>query len=270
MNTNEHSKSPRVNATAKALSILGCFSSERLEISLSQFSKLLSISKSTLLNQLRTLEDAGMIMRTDNGQSYRLGYKIMNLSYYAHNATSIVQYAIPVMEDLEVATGQNIYLTTHLGGEVFYLECVYPSRRLVSYSISGKLLPMHCTGCGKAMLSFMDREQVEQIVRDHGLPAVTDNTITDKDELFRKLAEYREKGYAIDNGEETVGVRCVGIAIRTGQGQVAGALSISGSVLSMPDEVLEKYAVLLSKAGNTLAPYVNLFPAIQIAKSNNR
>ena len=191
----------------------------------------------------------------------------MTLSYYAHKATSIVQHAVPVMEDLEVATGENVYLTTHIGGEVFYLECVYPSRRLVSYSVSGKLLPMHCTGCGKAMLSFMKREKVEEIIKEHGLPKYTNNTITDKYELLKKLEEYRRKGYAVDNGEETVGVKCVATAIRTGQGEVARALSISDSVLSMPDDVLEKYAVLLSLACNTLAPYVNLFPAIQLSNS---
>jgi len=259
MPDNECKKTPRVNATAKALNILGCFTPTRLEITLAQFNKMLDMPKSTLLNQLRTLEDAGMIMKADN-QSYRLGYKIMNLSYCAHNAISVSQYAIPVMEDLEVATGQNIYLTTHVEGQVFYLECVYPSRRLVSYSISGKLLPMHCTGCGKAMLSFMSAEQVEAIIAQRGLPRVTPNTITSKEELLGKLAEYRSMGYSIDNEEESMGVRCVAAAIRSGNGTVAGALSISGSVLSMKDEVLEQYAVLLSKACNTLVPYAHLFP----------
>jgi DNA-binding IclR family transcriptional regulator len=256
---NESKKTPRVSATAKALNILCCFSPSKLEITLAQFSKMLDMPKSTILNQLRTLEDAGMIMKSSN-QAYCLGYKIMNLSYCAHKAISISQYAIPVMEDLEVETGQNVYLTTHVEGQVFYLECVYPSRRLVSYSISGKLLPMHCTGCGKAMLSFMDRDRVEEIIKQHGLPRSTPNTITDKDKLFQILDSYRRMGYALDNEEESMGVRCVATAIRTGQGTVAGALSISGSVLSMKDDVLERYAVLLSKACNTLVPYAHLFP----------
>lgn len=79
----------------------------------------------------------------------------MELSYCAHAAMPVIQYAVPVMEDLQVSTGEIIYLTSHIGGQVFYLECVYPSRRSVSYSVSGKTLPMHCTGCGKAMLSQM-------------------------------------------------------------------------------------------------------------------
>ena len=139
----------RVTATAKALRVLDCFTPTQTELSLAQISRILNMPKSTLLNQLRTLEEAGFLCKSQEGQTYRLGYKIMELSYCAHAAMPIIQYAVPVMEDLQVSTGEIIYLTSHIGGQSFYLECVYPSRRSVSYSVSGKTLPMHCTGCGK-------------------------------------------------------------------------------------------------------------------------
>lgn len=101
---------------------------------------------------------------------------------------------------------------------MFYLECVYPSRRSVSYSVSGKTLPMHCTGCGKAMLSQMPTDQVEAIIQKHGLPSFTQNTITDHDALMEQLAVCRRRGYALDNEEETMGVKCVAMAIRTSPG----------------------------------------------------
>lgn len=85
----------------------------------------------------------------------------MQLSYCAQAGSPVAQYAIPVMEDLQSATGDIIYLTSHIDGKVFYMECVYPSRRSIYTSVSGKTLPMHCTGCGKAMLSQMPTEQVE-------------------------------------------------------------------------------------------------------------
>ena len=254
----------RVSATSKALMILDCFTPIRTEMTLAQLSKELNIPKSTLLNQIRTLEDAGFLMRTRDGQAYRLGYKIMELSYCAHMAMPVVQYAIPVMENLQVATGEIIYLTSHINGRVFYLECVYPSHRFISYSVSGKTLPMHCTGCGKAMLSQMSTSQVERIIQKHGLPAATQNTFTDHDLLMEELAACRRKGYATDNEEETMGVKCVAMAIRTGRGDVAGALSISGSPLSIRKDNIEQYAKLLSHACNNLSQYAHLFPAIQM------
>lgn len=254
----------RVTATAKALKVLDCFTPTRTELTLAQVSRLLDMPKSTLLNQIRTLEEAGFLMKVRDGQAYRLGYKIMELSYCAHAATPVVQYAIPVMEDLQVATGEIIYLTSHIGGKVFYLECIYPSHRAISYSVSGKTLPMHCTGCGKAMLSQMSTEQVEEIIRRHGLPAITQNTITDHDQLMEALGTYRRIGYAMDNEEETMGVKCIAMAIRTGRGDVAGALSISGSTLSIRPDNIDQYAELLSRACNTLSRHAHLFPAIQL------
>lgn len=257
----------RVTATSKALRVLDCFTPTQSELTLAQISRLLNMPKSTLLNQIRTLEEAGFLLKTRDGQAYRLGYKIMELSYCVHTATPVVQYAIPVMEDLQMATGEIIYLTSHIGGKVFYLECVYPSRRSISYSVSGKTLPMHCTGCGKAMLSQMPTEQVEAIIQKHGLPAVTQNTITDHDQLMEALATYRRQGYALDNEEETMGVKCVAMAIRTGRGEVAGALSISGSTLSIRPDCIGQYAELLSRACNTLSQHAHLFPAIQISSA---
>ncbi|MDD6089500.1 MAG: IclR family transcriptional regulator [Candidatus Limivicinus sp.] len=255
----------RVNSITKALRILDCFTPERTELSLSQLSRLLGMPKSTLLNQVRTLESSGYLMKTHDTQAYRLGFKIMELSYCAHAAMPVIQYAIPLMEELQAATGENIYLTSYLDGRVFYLECMYPSRRSVAYSVSGKTLPMHCTGCGKAMLSQMPAEEAEAIIDRYGLPPVTPNTITDKAVLLGKLGEYRRLGYAVDDEEETPGVRCVAMAVRSSRGEVAGALSISGSTLSVNGDNIGEYAKLLSRACNALTQYAHLFPAIQCA-----
>lgn len=254
----------RVSATAKALKILNCFTPSRTELTLAQISRILEMPKSTLLNQLRTLEEAGFLVRARESQAYHLGYQIMQLSYCARASIPVMQYAIPVMEDLQVATGEIIYLTSHINGQVFYLECVYPSRRSISYSISGKMLPMHCTGCGKAMLSQMPTEQVEAIIDRYGLPSLTQNTITNREQLMEALAVCRRLGYALDNEEETVGVKCVAMAIRSRGGDVVGALSISGSTVSMRPDLTEGYALRLGRACNTLADYAHLFPAIPL------
>ena len=156
---------PRVTATAKALRILDCFTHTRPKLSLAELSRLLDMPKSTLLNQIRTLEDAGFLIKEDSNQ-YRLGYKLMELSYAAQIATPVAQIAIPIMEDLNETTGETIYLTSHINGLVFYLECVYSSRRSMSYSVCGKTLPMHCTGVGKAMLSHMPEKTLLSLCKN--------------------------------------------------------------------------------------------------------
>lgn len=211
----------RVTATAKALRVLDCFSPTQPELSLAQISRILNIAQEHPAQPAAHAGGGGLFGQDPENQTYRLGHKIMELSYCAHAAMPVIQYAVPVMEDLQVSTGEIIYLTSHIGGQVFYLECVYPSRRSVSYSVSGKTLPMHCTGCGKAMLSQMPTDQVEAIIQKHGLPSFTQNTITDHDALMEQLAVCRRRGYALDNEEETMGVKCVAMAIRTSRGDVA-------------------------------------------------
>ena len=257
-------ESGNVNAVTRALEILNCFSPTRPELTLTQITQQLHCPKSTLLNQLRTLEGAGFLYRVKGSRGYRLGYKLMERSYCVHASTPIIQYALPVMEELERESDSFIYLTTHLNGLVFYLECVCPAQRRVRYSIAGKTLPLHCTGCGKAMLSYFTPAQVEEVIRRHGLPAYTPHTITDPEKLKAELEASQQRGFALDLEEETLGVKCVAQAIRTSDGRVAGALSISSSVLDMTPEKTSTCAALLSTACSTLKQYAHLFPAIQL------
>jgi DNA-binding IclR family transcriptional regulator len=225
---------------------------------------MLKMPKSTLLNMIRTLEAAGYLFRVHNSQNYRLGFKLMELSYNMRASLPVIQYAIPFMEELQIRTGEIIYLTTHINGRVLYLECMYPSKRSITYSVYGKTLPMHCTGCGKAMLAYMSEETVNAVIAKWGLPRSTPNTITNPVKLKKALAQYRELGYAVDNEEEGHNVRCIAMPIRSAEGIVAGALSISGPVMTMTDDKFPEYARLMAGACNFLSQNAHLFPALQM------
>lgn len=253
-----------VNSVYKAIRVLDCFTPAQPELTLAQISRQLGLPKSTALNLIKTLEYEGCLIRCHGGQSYRLGYKILELSYCLRITLPVVQYAMPFLEEIEVKTGEVVYLTSHINGRVLYLEGMYPSIRIGNYSISGKTLPMHCTGCGKAMLAYMPREEVEEIIERWGLEKCTQNTITDPQRLFDELDLIRERGYAIDVEEETLGTKCIGMAIRNSSGYATGAISISGTVISMRDELLDDYARTLARVCNVFIPNANQFPAAQM------
>jgi len=254
----------RVNSVKKALRILECFMTTSPEMTLTQLSRELNMPKSTLLNLIRTLEESGYVYRVRQSQSYRLGYKIMELGYSMRSAFPIVQFALPLMEELQSATGEFVYLTTHIDNRVLYLECVYPQKRTVGYSITGKTLPMHCTGCGKAMLSTFTDEQIAHIIDSQGLERKTLNTITDRALLMQDIELTRARGYALDMEEETPGVRCIAMPVRSSDGMAAGAISISGPVYSITEERLPLYVKLLSDVTSILSTRALLFPAMQI------
>ena len=118
----------------------------------------------------------------------------------------VIQYALPFLEELQVKTGENIYLTSHVDGQVLYLEGVYPSIRIGNYSVAGKRLPLHCTGCGKAMLAYLPDDEFEAVLKRWGLPAITPHTITTRARIEQECAAIRARGYATDREEETLGV----------------------------------------------------------------
>jgi DNA-binding IclR family transcriptional regulator len=260
MNTDENS----VKSIAKAFHILSCFNATDTQLSLTDICKKTGMPKSTTLNILRTLEQFGYITRTVPSMNYRLGYSVMKLNYYAQMATPVVRYTSPFLEDLQRKTGKTIYLTTHIDGRVLYLDVAHQNRRMFSYSIAGKTLHMHCTGCGKAMLSYLPAPEVEQIIQSQGLPAFTPNTITDKTALLKELEEIRSRGYALDNEEETLGVRCIAEPILNSKGYPTAAISISGSALSMQPDMTLDYAKELTNTCNALSHCADEYPAGQI------
>ena len=264
MNDNSSPSPNLVGSVSKALRILDCFSATQPRLSLGQISQQMNQPKSTTLNLLRTLEQGGFLYRAPGDQNYQLGYKLMELSYFLRASLPIIQYAVPFLEELQLKTGEIIYLTSHINGKVLYLEALYPSIRIGSYSVSGKTLPMYCTGCGKAMMAYLPQDEMEEILDRWGMQRFTPNTITDRETLYTELEATRKRGYAIDVEEESLGIKCIAIPIRDTSGYPTGALSISGSLMSMKDELIEDYAKILSRICNSLSLYAEQFPAAQM------
>ena len=242
-----------VNSVVKAVSVLNCFTQQHSELTLAQISGQLKLPKSTALNLIRTLESCNLLQQTPDKQRYTLGYKVSEYAYIFHSSMPVLQRAVPFLEDIQIKTGEIVYLVTHAQGRVLYLESVYPSRRMASYSVSGRTHPMHCTGCGKAMMAYLPEEEIDEIIRTYGLERRTSNTITDPKLLKEELAKIRKRGYSLDIEEETPGVKCIGVAIRDSSGYPLGGISISGTMVSIPDSVINEYAELLSRTSNILA-----------------
>jgi DNA-binding IclR family transcriptional regulator len=100
-------------------------------------------------------------------------------------------------------------------------------------SAIGKIMPAHSTALGKSMLAHLPKDAVRRILEANGMPRRTPNTITDLRSFFQELGAIRGRGYAIDNVENEDGIRCVGAPIFDHRGQVAGAISLSGSMRSL-------------------------------------
>jgi IclR family transcriptional regulator, acetate operon repressor len=92
----------------------------------------------------------------------------------------------------------------------------------------GNRVPLHCTGCGKVLLAYQPDSVIASIIAETGLAGYTDKTITDPGQFQQELEMIRQQGYAVDNGEQEEGVRCLAVPVYGPKGKVVAAMSISG------------------------------------------
>lgn len=256
----EAPKKDTIASVVKASRILSCFDMTHKELSLAEISRMTGYPKTTVYGFVNTLLQENMLARSSSSEQYTLGTRLLELSYYTKASIPIIQIATPMMSRLNEQSGQNVYLTTHIQGRMIYLESYYRDREYIGCSEAGKTLPMHCTASGKVMLAYMTEEQVDAILREYPLTPLTKNTLTDRDALRNELAQIRARGYAFDNEEVEIGVKCLAVVVLNRQGQPVGAVSLSGSAASMSEDKLQEYYQMVSDQLTILRLNADLFP----------
>lgn len=193
----------------------------------SELEEHLDLSKSTIHNHLATLRQNGYVVKERD--TYYVGLRWLGLGGYARDRLALYRTAKPTVDELANQTHELALVTTEVAGRSMYLYQARGEQAVTTDSYLGIELPMHCTGTGKAMLASMPDEKVDRILEEHGLPERTENTITDREEMFEALETIREQEYALDDGERIKGMRGIGVPLRSEEsGELFGALSITG------------------------------------------
>ena len=234
-----HEKEAHVKSIERAFLIVDALAEEPREHSLTELATTLGWPKSTVHGVLSTLVQYRYAEQSGETGRYRLGVRFFELGVKVGKMWDIRSIAMPYMQKLNAELGEMVQLGTEDRGEILYLEKLDSTHLIRIVSEIGGRLPIHCTGLGKAMLAFLPAATVKRIIREKGLASYTANTITNPAALERELSKIREQGYAIDDGEIMLGLRCVAAPIFDGKGQVCYALSISGMQGNLEGERLE-------------------------------
>ena len=152
------------------------------------------------------------------------------------------------MRALVDSGGETVNLAVEEAGEAVYLAQAESSHMMRAFARPGARVPMHCSGVGKALLAALQAEEAERIVVARGLPKVTDRTVTDRAALADELERIRRRGFAVDDGEHAIGLRCVAATIHDESGRPLAALSISGPAARIDDTRLESLGRLVAEA----------------------
>lgn len=192
------------------------------------------ISKSCAHSHLATLYDEEFVVK--DGDEYRLSLKFIGYGEDAKQAISTYGFIQNEADKLAEQTGEAISVVIEEHGRAVFIYMAYGDAAVNTAASVGHRKHLHCSAAGKAILAQLSDERVDRIVAKHGLPAYTDNTITDREILFDELQEIRERGVSFDDEEAIIGMRCVGSALTNQQGELLGGISVSGPVSRMHDE----------------------------------
>ncbi|WP_430506249.1 IclR family transcriptional regulator [Haloparvum sp. PAK95] len=245
------SRNPRtIDAVEKTCRIIEALR-EQGETGITDLTAEVGFSKSTVHGHLATLVREGLVIK--DGHSYRLSLRFLDVAESIVNDIVDNEIVREQVRELAENTGEVVHFGTEENGRVVYLSKSLGDAAVMTESRIGKQMPMHSTSLGKAILAEFPREQVDEIVAEHGLPARTPNTITDSESLHEDLAETRERGFSIDDKENIPGVRCIGASVTLPEGEVIGALSISGPSERMTDErIYDELQEELAQAANVI------------------
>lgn len=198
----------------------------------------LEMTKATIHNHLSTLEEEGFVVKKQDDR-YQLGLRFFELGEYTKGRQEILQHAKPEVDTIAEETGEITTLMVEENGRGIYLYQGRGSHALSLDTQTGVRVYLHNCAPGKAVLAFLPRDRVEEILDQQGMPETTSNTITDRETLFEELEEIRETEIAFDREERADGVHCVAVPIRRNTGEVLGALSVAGPKSRLSGERFE-------------------------------
>jgi len=221
--------------------------------SLSELNRELGLHKSTIFGLLQTLAKHNYVHQEGKTGHYSLGYRVLALGGAFLENCDLRQAAAPYLQQLVDEHRETVHLVIMEDGQVVYVDKIDSSQSIRIVSRIGRRLPAHCTGVGKAILAFLPEETVKLIVKKHGLPGFTANTITTWEELVTELARIREEGVAFDREEIEEGLCCVAAPI-VGYGYYpVGALSVSGPTLRMTEDKMSCVAKSLKEVAREIS-----------------
>jgi IclR family acetate operon transcriptional repressor len=245
-----------VQSVARVLDVLEVVANAGGEMALSQIAATSGVPLPTVYRLARTLVDRGYMRQLPN-RRYALGSRLIPLGEVA--GAMLGTWARPALEDLVTELGESANLAALDGDRAVYIGQV-PSRHAVRmFTEVGRRVPLHSTGVGKALLSLLPDDEVRGLMARTGMPAQTPHTLLGTDELLTALHRIRRAGYAVDEQEQELGVRCVAVPVVGAVSRMA--VSLSGPAGRMTPELVERAIPLLTAASRLLAEELSERPS---------
>jgi IclR family KDG regulon transcriptional repressor len=242
-----------IKSLQRAIDILDLFDKQVVELGITEIGEALRLHKSTAAGLVYTLEYNGYLNQDPETRKYHLGFKLVERASTLLDQIDVRQVALPYLQALIAWCDESVNLAIRDGEQIVYIERLTTTQSLGMRAKVGYRAPLHCTALGKAILSGMPRKEIEGLVVHHGLLAATPNSITDPVQFFQEMDRVRGQGFAVDNEENEIGVRCVAAPIFDHIGRPVAAVSISSPVLRFPMSEVPLYGQKVIEAAEAIS-----------------
>lgn len=196
-------------------------------VGLSELARRTETPKSTVQRCLATLAEVGWLRPAPTPGTWMITARAYSLGSRIANENGLRLRALPILNDLQLATGETIHLTVPDGNEMVLVERLDSAHQLRAFLPLGTRLPLHAASNGKAFMAVQDDDWIDRYLTS-GFAAQTAKTKVTAAALWRDVEETRTRGYAITDGELHDGISSVAVAVRDPARRVAACFSVSG------------------------------------------
>ena len=248
-----------IQSVNRALSLICLFTHGSPRLGITEISKALSLPKPTVHGIVRTLMKQGFVQQDSQTRKYRLGLKIYELGIILAGSLDINQRGAGLAYQLAKQTGLVSRIAIWDLDSALLTVNIEPRSHLLFAHQIGPRIPAYCSAVGKALLAFLEPQELQDYMDRVTLKPLTANTITQKKQLLKEMEETRRRGYSIDREENLLGLACIGVPIFGLGGHLEGAMSLSGDAKDIYKRMKTLVPELL-KGGQEISRSLGYFP----------
>ncbi|MET8943505.1 IclR family transcriptional regulator [Streptomyces sp. NPDC004542] len=237
-----------VQSLERAFDLLERMADAGGEVGLSELSASSGLPLPTIHRLMRTLVACGYVRQQPN-RRYALGPRLIRLGESASRLLGA--WARPHLARLVEETGETANMALLDGDEIVYVAQVPSKHSMRMFTEVGRRVLPHSTGVGKALLATTPDDEVRALLARTGMPAATEKTITTPEGFLAALADVRRQGYAVDDNEQEIGVRCLAVSVPGSP--TATAISISGPAGRVTETATERIVPVLQQVATELS-----------------
>ena len=266
-NSSPHSKPIHgTKSLRRMLDLLAKVAANPDGLSLAELSKGTGIPKSTAHRILSLMIEHKLVRTNPQTKQYLIGRLVLEYSHAYLKSFNFLEEARPHLLELKNQFDETVHLGVldESGQRVIYIDKLDSSRAVRMFSRIGQTVPIHCTSLGKSLVACVPTTALAKSLKDYEFTTYTPNTITNKEDFIKELAQVRTQRYALDNFEHEETVMCVGTSICNNNGEIIAAISISFPKQRIPANGIDNLIQAVIRTGNNISNHVRNLPSVEI------